>query len=1018
MSRALRLTLTLLLVACIQTPVPAFAAPSSADSPQADAAMSAGDAGSIGQDTTAPSTSSDVQQTTVATDGGGTGAADDSAVNSSAVPDAPQTDAVPEGEGTPVDNDTTVAVNDTAALQDDDGPHAVASAGPHVGEEQGPGKDVGTQAIVLSAAKAPTAPARSTPIYVNGSTGDDSNSGTAPTLAVKTFAKAKQLLEASGGEVIYVLGALRVSGDAGTWELDGKTLARGDGYHGELIRLAKDAVLTLKDIVLDGRGDESQTGVATGSDGGGGSLVGVYGGTLTVGEDAILQNNSIESRGHWYPEGGGAVFANNGTVNVEGGTIRNNEAVLGGGIFGINNSVINMSNGTIEGNRAIEGASTSLPISYGGNGGGICAADGTHVNLSGGTISNNSAFERGGGISMGTYYASWNYSPVLTMTGGTVSGNTAGSSGGGIFVQAGYSESGNSGTPTHAIAYITGGDITDNAMTGEGDGNKTFGGGGIYVNGYSSAYSAYRNGELYLTNVEVSGNSASSQGGGYAACPVSHTEINLTNGAAFYGNTTDSGNARELFIMASLAFGAHSGDPVYEISPSMLGGGAYRWVYDNGDEVPLNMLKGVLSAFWNQTLSLSNDLAADDAGVQKALDLAKVHITGNTSVTRGGGIGSNGTVYIGKSVDTMEIPVSKTWDDAGDKDGLRPGSVAVNLYRDGEYVGYQVVKPDANGNWSMTFKNLPANDAEGHEYVYTVEEREVTGYTAMVTGSAASGFSIINTLAVSVFGDKVWDDADDQDGMRPGAITVNLMRNGEKVDSRTVTADGGWGYRFDGLAKYDADGNAYAYTVTEDTVNGYESAIAGDAAAGFTITNSHTPEKVSISVTKKWVGSTGDGVTIHLLADGIYTDMMLVLDKMSGWTGSFTNLPKYRNGKQVSYTIAEDTVEGYSSEIEGDAANGFTVTNSKIEIPGEPSEPDPGHPVTASTPDKHGGPVLSMSSSAPASAGSLPATGDSTATPLALLAMALACIIASFATIRCRPSASKASPVRADDPQE
>ena len=31
-----------------------------------------------------------------------------------------------------------------------------------------------------------------------------------------------------------------------------------------------------------------------------------------------------------------------------------------------------------------------------------------------------------------------------------------------------------------------------------------------------------------------------------------------------------------LYILASLAYGTHSGDPVYEISPSMLGGGAYR----------------------------------------------------------------------------------------------------------------------------------------------------------------------------------------------------------------------------------------------------------------------------------------------------------------------------------------------------------------------------------------------------------------------------------------------------------
>lgn len=678
------------------------------------------------------------------------------------------------------------------------------------------------------------------PIYVNGSTGNDNNAGTEDS-PVKTFAKAKELLQSVGGDIIYVTGAVQATGDAGTWELDGKTLARGDGYHGELIRVVQNAVLTLKNIVLDGRSDEGQTGVISNGDGGGGSLVGVYGGTLTVGEGAILQNNSVESRGAWYPEGGGAIFANKGTVNVEGGTIRNNEVVLGGGIYGIYDSTINMSSGTIEGNRAIQGTSTSLPTSYGGNGGGICAANGTDVNFSGGTISGNSAFERGGGISMGTYYASEWDSPVLTMTGGTISGNTAGSAGGGLFVQAGLSASGNGGTPTYSIARITAGDITGNSVTATGEGSPEFGGGGIYVNGYSSAYTAYHNGELYLANVEVSGNSAAIEGGGYAACPVSVTVINLTNGAAFYGNSTDSGKARELFIKASLYYGSHSGDPVYEISPSMLGGGAYKWVYDDGTEVPLDDLKGILSAFYNETLSLSNDLAADDPAVQNALDRVKVHITGNTSVTRGGGIGSNGSVFIGKSVDTIEIPVSKVWNDGNDKEGLRPESVKVNLYRDGEYVGYQTVTPDDDGTWTMTFENLPKEDTNGHEYTYTVKEREVDGYTATITGSVADGFSIANTVTETVSGTKVWDDADDQDGIRPDFIVVNLLKNGEKFDSKQVTAEDGWAFLFDGLTKYDADGNEFVYTVSEDAVEGYESAITGDAATGFTITNTHKP---------------------------------------------------------------------------------------------------------------------------------------------------------------------------------
>ena len=762
-------------------------------------------------------------------------------------------------------------------------------------------------------------------VYVNGSTGDDGNPGTEAE-PVKTLEKAKELLEVSGGDTIYVTGAITLSGVTATWDLDGKTLARGDGYHGELVRLSSGAILTLGNIVLDGRSGDGATGVVTGSDGGGGSLVGVYGGSaLTVGEGSVLQNNNIESRGVWYPEGGGAIFANRSAVNVEGGTIRNNEAVLGGGIYGIYDSVINMSSGTITGNRAIRGNSSTLPESYGGCGGGICAANGTDANLSGGTISGNSAFERGGGISMGTYYASEWDSPVLTMTGGTISDNTAGSSGGGIFVQAGYSESGNGGTPTYSIASITAGDITGNSVTATGEGSPMFGGGGIYVNGYSSMYTTFHNGELYLANVEISGNSAVIEGGGYAACPVSVTEISLTNGAAFYGNTTDEGNARELYILAASYLGSHSGDPVYEISPSMLGGGAYKWVYDDGTEVPLDDLKGVLSALYNQTLSLSNDLAADDPAVQRALGLIKVRITDNTSVTRGGGIGSNGSVFIGKSVETTEVTVSKTWGGADEPDGTRPTSIEVNLYRDDEYVGYQVMEPDDDGDWSMTFANLPKKDASGHEYTYTVEERVPEGYLAVVEGSAAEGYAIINTPSTSVSVTKAWV------GPVGDPVTVHLFADGVDTERMIVlSADTSWTGSFDGLRKYDAvTGGEIAYTVSEDPIPHYSATISGNAADGFTITNTDS-ETVDISGTKTWAdGNDRDGIrprsiTINLLADGVEIAEKPVTAADS-WSYSFTGLDKYdpSDGHEIAYAVTEDPVPGYTSTVKG-----YDITNT------------------------------------------------------------------------------------------
>lgn len=688
-------------------------------------------------------------------------------------------------------------------------------------------------------------------VWVNGKTGDDANPGTEEE-PVKTFGRAKELMDKLNSDIIWVTGALEVNGTTETWDLGGKMIMRDGLYNGDLVRVTNKGNLTLKNIVLDGGCKNGATGIATEGDGGGGSLIAVHGGygdamgdrsTLTIGRGAILRNNVIRLANKTdgsLPESGGGVFASRANVNVEGGTITGNTAVYGGGICGVYDAKVTMSSGEISGNSAIKGNNGLVYSSGTGTGGGVCVWRGATMDFSGGIISGNKAFNRGGGISVGggnTF--PYDNQSILTMTGGTISDNKAGSAGGGIFVQAGVAPDKGYGPATYCVAKITGGALSGNAMTGEGNSNKEFGGGAIYVNGYN-ATDVYHNGELYLEKAAVTDNSASLAGGGYAGCPVSVTSVCLTNGSVFYGNSTDNGNARELFVLASTAYGSHSGDPVYEVSPSMLGGGAYKWVYDDGTEVPLDKLAGTLSATRQESLSLSNALDESSPAVQKALGLAKVRITGNTSVTRGGGIGSNGSVFIGKELETTEVSASKQWADADNADGKRPESVVIELYRDGEYVGYQTVKADADGNWSTIFKNLPGVDTDGREYTYSVKERTVEGYASEVSGNAKDGFTITNTRSMSVNVSKVWNDGNNADGKRPASVTVNLLRDGKKVDSAMIKAgdDGSWSHTFAGLAKYDpADGHEYVYTIKEDAVDGYTTKLEGSVEDGFVITN-------------------------------------------------------------------------------------------------------------------------------------------------------------------------------------
>ena len=181
---------------------------------------------------------------------------------------------------------------------------------------------------------------------------------------------------------------------------------------------------------------------------------------------------------------------------------------------------------------------------------------------------------------------------------------------------------------------------------------------------------------------------------------------------------------------------------------------------------------------------------------------------------------------------------------------------------------------------------------------------------------------------------KVWNDADDQDGMRPKEITIRLLANGEEVAGKTLTlnADNGWSGSFTGLDVY-SEGVAIDYTVEEVSVAGYTSNIT-DAADGFTITNTHTPEKTAVSVEKVWDdaddqdGMRPDAVTIRLLANGERTDRALTLNAANGWADRFSDLDVYNEGQPIAYTVEEVNVAGYQSSITGDAADGFTITNT------------------------------------------------------------------------------------------
>ena len=218
-------------------------------------------------------------------------------------------------------------------------------------------------------------------------------------------------------------------------------------------------------------------------------------------------------------------------------------------------------------------------------------------------------------------------------------------------------------------------------------------------------------------------------------------------------------------------------------------------------------------------------------------------------------------------------------------------------------------------------------------YIIT-ETKAPTGYAIADPVTAEADNSTVTVTdkkaTVEVTGTKTWDDSNDQDGKRPDAITVNLLANGTVVDTKTVTADDNWTYTFSDLEQYDADGNEIAYTVSEEAVDGYTTAVDG-----YNITNTHTPETTEVSGTKTWDdnddqdGKRPDSITVNLLANGTVVDTKTVTAD-SNWSYVFTDLPKYDNGNEITYTVTEDAVADYTTTYDG-----YNITNSYT--PGETS---------------------------------------------------------------------------------
>ena len=357
---------------------------------------------------------------------------------------------------------------------------------------------------------------------------------------------------------------------------------------------------------------------------------------------------------------------------------------------------------------------------------------------------------------------------------------------------------------------------------------------------------------------------------------------------------------------------------------------------DTGKTLELTEANGWAGSF--------TDLDADKDGASIKYTVVEEPVTGYTSEVTGDA--TSGFIITNTyTPETVDVTVTKNWNDADNQDGKRPDKITVNLLADGTKVGSREIQAAADGTWTAKFEKL-AKYKDGKEIKYTVTEEAVAGYE-----SSIDNFTITNSHdpeKINISGTKVWNDNNDQDGKRPTKITVQVLKGEQVVAEVEVSAETDWKFEFKDLPKYEK-GKEITYELKEVSVAHYTTEVTGKDGK-YTITNTHTPAKINVKGQKIWDdandkdGIRPDSIVVKLLANGVDTGKTATSSAASGWTYEFTDLDRYQDGgKEIVYTIKESYVpKGYTSEVIG--ANIVNHHKPKDPEPNKPQDPKTNKP--------------------------------------------------------------------------
>lgn len=720
-----------------------------------------------------------------------------------------------------------------------------------------------------------------------------------------------------------------VDTDIVAWS-SGTRIIRDDGdFTGSLLKVEKGAKLTLSDgtgngegITIDSRAQYEN--VVKGSS---------FSPTILVEGELVMNAGTITGARKMSSGGEGAVTikGRDAKFTLNDGKITDNQRK--GGQFGAANvALTDGATMVMNGGEISKGQSDYSPYAY-GEAGGIGVFSGAHLTINGGTLTENRGWA--GNINVSHWLNESNVKPgddtsdtrsTLVFNDGEISWGKAAFAGGGIDIFG------------NADVTMNGGIITNNQAPNGGGVNAM----DMYINGDPRTYHEIDSdgsrwtkkhfGEakpeewtkisparFVMNGGSVLNNWATRTGGGIN---VISNAVKLNAGFIEGNNADDQGGG---VYVATKSYTAHFMDTLVtdnNVVPGKsvaFGGGI--WLCPTGS-MRIHVTNGV-AVFDNESPRPSNtpnwgdDIAHDNYGSVSAADLKidpRMLGGGEPSYYKDGGQNR-------KPRFNADNPGKKQVFDGTERESDETSDYRTSLMN--------------AGLKTITDQNAKKN-AESWARLKITKNTAPRG--AGIGSNGGLEFGTPGTTEVTV--SKAWKDSEgnDLDEASKVAVKVQLVGTvgGDKFyigQPAELNADNEWTHTFKDLPKtrtVEGEQVEVKYSVEEQGVDGVNTVkLEGTAQDGLKITAPLATSPVNAQLLQST-----DGINTSPVGDPV------VLDETNDWTHTFEGLPATKttgdedseNAEElnISYSVKELGVSGFIIKVEGDAEEGFTVTNTQV----------------------------------------------------------------------------------------